>query len=137
MIVDTGLTAFNIRDLIKYAERKRRSTTRDSTYWGFVKAELESLLAQVNSGGPMIKPTPRIVTQGSKVIVSSAAVAVFNLGWPGSTLRSTRSYWFDFAPDGDLQDTDVPEQDDGSAAAAMADDCKAYFMDGYEAEWMK
>lgn len=67
---------------------------------------------------------------GRKVIVSRDEVASFNRGWPGSTLRATRAYWFDFdsgyTTDPDLVDTDVPEQDDGPAAHAMAMDCREF-----------
>ncbi len=53
-----------------------------------------------------------------KVIVSRDEVANFNSRWPCSELRDSRAYWFEFDSDGDLIDTDVPEQDDGSAASA-------------------
>lgn len=59
-----------------------------------------------------------------KVRVSPEGVTAFNRQWPGSTLRETRAYWFEFDGDGDLIDTDCPEQDDGPAAVAMADDCR-------------
>lgn len=61
-----------------------------------------------------------------KVQVTRLGVRLFNAQWPCSELRSTRSYWFEFASNGDLVDTDVPEQDDGSAALAMSQDCQAY-----------
>lgn len=61
-----------------------------------------------------------------KVRVSCAGVAAFNRTWPCSTLRASRSYWFEFGRNGDLIDTDCPEHDDGPAASAMADDCRAY-----------
>jgi len=70
-----------------------------------------------------------------KVIVSREEVANFNRRWPCSELRDTRAYWFEFDADGDLVDVDVPEQDDGSAAVAMADDCKAFLFNGTEPEW--
>jgi hypothetical protein len=73
--------------------------------------------------------------QNRKVIVSRDEVASFNRGWPCSELRSTRAYWFEFEANGNLVDTDVPEQDDGSAASAMADDCKSYLFDGRRPEW--
>jgi hypothetical protein len=63
---------------------------------------------------------------GRKVICSSADVRRFNAAWPCSELRATRSYWFEFDSQFDLVDTDCPESDDGTAAAAMADDCRAY-----------
>lgn len=61
-----------------------------------------------------------------KVRVSPEGVAAFNRQWPGSTLWASRAYWFEFDEDGDLIDTDCPEHDDGPAAAAMADDCRAW-----------
>ena len=70
-----------------------------------------------------------------KVIVSREAVASFNRGWPCSELQSTRAYWFEFDASGDLIDTDVPEHSDGSAAVAMADDCRAFLMEGERPEW--
>lgn len=70
-----------------------------------------------------------------KVRVSQAGVASFNRGWPCSELRSTRAYWFEFDSGGDLVDCDVPESDDGPAASAMADDCKAWLMEGESPEW--
>lgn len=33
------------------------------------------------------------------------------------------------------QDSDVPESDDGGAASAMADDCRAWLEDGDAPEW--
>lgn len=68
--------------------------------------------------------------QGRKVIVSADAIESFNRAWPCSKLRSTRAYWFEFDYFGNLVDTDVPEQDDGPEASAMADDCKLY-LQGY------
>jgi len=76
-----------------------------------------------------------IKSQGNKVIVSRADVANFNARWPCSTLRSTRAYWFEFASNGDLVDTDCPEQDDGPAAAAMADDCRAWLFEDTTPAW--
>jgi hypothetical protein len=69
-----------------------------------------------------------------KVIVSTDGVAAFNATWPCSTLRS-RSYWFEFDDSGDLVDSDVPEHDDGPAAVAMADDCKAWLFDDINPGW--
>ena len=73
--------------------------------------------------------------QNHKVFVTSYEVAAFNRTWPCSELRSTRSYWFEFDAIGDLVDTDLPEQDDGSAASAMASDCRAYLIDGITPDW--
>ena len=70
-----------------------------------------------------------------KVIVSREGVAAFNHTWPCSSLRSSRAYWFEFDADGDLIDTDCPEQDDGPAASAMADDCKAYLFEDEQPTW--
>ena len=62
-----------------------------------------------------------------KVIVSREEVYRFRQGWPCSNLRD-RSYWFEFAANGDLIDTDVPEHDDGPGAAALAEDAKAFLL---------
>lgn len=70
-----------------------------------------------------------------KVRVSRAGVAAFNSRWPCSELRDSRAYWFEFDSSGDLVDTDVPEQDNGSAASAMCDDCKAWLFEGESPEW--
>lgn len=78
---------------------------------------------------------PTIWNNSRKVIVSRDEVANFNSRWPCSELRDSRAYWFEFDSDGDLIDTDVPEQDDGSAAVAMADDCKAFLFDDVMPEW--
>lgn len=72
---------------------------------------------------------------GGKVRVTMDGVAEFNRRWPCSELRSTRAYWFDFDANGDLVDTDVPEHDDGSAATAMSDDCKAFLFEGKTPAW--
>ena len=72
-----------------------------------------------------------------KVIVSRDGVWRFNSQWPCSELRTSRAYWFEFDTDGDLIDTDVPEQDDGSAASAMAEDCRAFWKDNITADWME
>lgn len=71
----------------------------------------------------------------NKVIVSRNEVTAFNAMWPGSTLRDIRSYWFEFDHKGDLVDTDCPEQDDGPAASAMADDCRAWLFEDTSPEW--
>lgn len=70
-----------------------------------------------------------------KVIVPRADVAAFNAQWPCSTLRASRAYWFEFEANGDLVDTDCPEQDDGPAAKAMADDCQAFLATGDQPAW--
>lgn len=63
-----------------------------------------------------------------KVIVSREEVREFNRHWPCSELRD-RSYWFEFAENGDLVDTDVPEHDDGSAAVALSQDAQRFLED--------
>jgi hypothetical protein len=74
-------------------------------------------------------------TTGNKVIVSREEIAEFNRRWPCSSLRTSRSYWFEFDKNGDLVDTDCPEQDDGDAASALADDCRAYLFEDATPEW--
>ncbi len=71
-----------------------------------------------------------------KVIVPRLLVDRFNRQWPCSELRS-RAYWFEFDASGDLIDTDVPQQDDGAAASAMCDDCRAWLFDDVAPEWSK
>ena len=61
----------------------------------------------------------------NKVICSRDDVAELNRTWPCSELRD-RAYWFEFDNDGNLIDTDVPEQDDGPAANALARDAWQY-----------
>lgn len=70
-----------------------------------------------------------------KVRVSADGVAAFNRGWPCSTLRPSRAYWFQFDCEGSLIDSDVPDQDDGPAASAMAEDCQAFLDHGTLPEW--
>ena len=72
---------------------------------------------------------------GRKVIVSREGVASFNRGWPCSELSDARTYWFEFDSAGDLIDTDVPEHSDGGAAKAMAEDCRAYLLEGDIPTW--
>ena len=79
--------------------------------------------------GALSLPSPR------KVRVSPDGVASFNRAWPCSELRSSRAYWFEFDREGDLIDSDVPHSDDGGAAAAMADDCKAWLFEGVAPTW--
>jgi hypothetical protein len=74
-------------------------------------------------------------TDTRKVMVSRREVANFNRAWPCSELRDTRAYWFEFDANGDLVDTDVPEQDDGGAALAMSADCKAFLFDAVTPDW--
>jgi hypothetical protein len=76
-----------------------------------------------------------LTIQGHKVIVSRQGIAAFNAQWPCSELRSSRAYWFEFDAHGDLIDTDCPEQDDGSAAVAISDDCKRYLFDSELPSW--
>ena len=71
-----------------------------------------------------------------KVIVLRQAVALFNAQWPCSPLRATRAYWFEFDQSGDLVDTDCPESDDGPAALALAEDCRAFLDSGAVPGWL-
>lgn len=70
-----------------------------------------------------------------KVIISREEIAAFNATWPGSSLRSSRSYWFEFGASGDLVDCDVPEHDDGPAAAALAEDARDWLEANSEAPY--
>lgn len=72
----------------------------------------------------------------NKVRVSRRGVALFNARWPCSSLRDTRAYWFEFNDSGDLIDTDCPEQDDGPAASALMEDCRAFLIDDISPEWL-
>lgn len=72
-----------------------------------------------------------------KVQITQSDVEAFNRQWPCSELRANRTYWFEFDPNGDLVDTDCPEQDDGSAASAVADDCKRFLFEGILPDWAK
>lgn len=72
---------------------------------------------------------------GRKVIVSRELVAAFNRQWPCSELRATRAYWFEFEENRDLVDTDCPEQDDGAAASALMEDCRAFLFDDIRPDW--
>lgn len=72
----------------------------------------------------------------NKVRFDADAVRQFNAVWPCSELRAERSYWFDFDnANGDLVDTDVPEQDDGGAAAALSGDAQTLLRDGTAPDW--
>lgn len=70
-----------------------------------------------------------------KVRVSKEGVASFNRGWPCSELQENRAYWFDFDQEGDLVDHDIPNEQDGGAASAMADDCRAWLFHGSAVDW--
>jgi hypothetical protein len=71
-----------------------------------------------------------------KVVVDRTAIALFNAQWPGSNLRTTRSYWFEFDRNRDLIDTDLPEHDDGSPAMALVEDCRAWLFDLHQPSWI-
>jgi len=71
----------------------------------------------------------------NKVRVNRSGVRCFNATWPCSELRDSRAYWFEFDSRGDLIDTDLPQQDDGPAASALSDDCKAYLLDNVTPAW--
>jgi hypothetical protein len=70
-----------------------------------------------------------------KVRVSARGVALFNAQWPCSNLRTDRAYWFEFSDDGELVDSDVPNEDDGDACVAMSEDCARWFTDGDAPAW--
>ena len=73
-----------------------------------------------------------------KVRISRLGVALFNAQWPGSRLRSTRSYWYEFDRLGDLIDHDAAEYDgDTQEHGALCDDAKAWMDDGTIPEWAR
>lgn len=93
----------------------------------------------VGSGGYVVRdlayvhnPSPHFAyfskVGARKVRLSREGVELFNARWPGSTLRD-RSYWFEFDHTGDLVDTDVPEHDDGPAAAALSEDARTWLYE--------
>jgi hypothetical protein len=69
--------------------------------------------------------------------VTPEGVAAFNRTWPGSKLRETRSYWFEFGIGAEVADWDVPQQDEGPEAEALADDCAAWLFSDDEPSWAK
>jgi hypothetical protein len=78
----------------------------------------------------------KMICQGNKVITTRREVERFNAMWPNSSLSPLRHFWFEFdSQSGDLIDCDVPYEQDGEAAAAMAEDCKAYLLEGIEPLW--
>lgn len=64
-----------------------------------------------------------------KVIFTREEVAAFVHDNPGCGLQSTRAYWFEFDPDAELIDMDVPWQDYGPGAEALADTARAWLED--------
>lgn len=70
-----------------------------------------------------------------KVMVPIVDVRGFMLQWPCSGLSPNRHYWFEFDDDGDLVDCDVPEHSDGAASAAMAEDCRDFFLHSALPSW--
>ena len=75
-----------------------------------------------------------IFANGNTVKVTAPGIAAFKKVWPCSGLPDNLQ-WFEFAANGDLVDTSITEESDGSAAAALADDCKAFLQDGTLPEW--
>lgn len=65
------------------------------------------------------------IIDGKRVLFESADVAKFKAVWPCSNL-GTGPYWFEFDWRGDLVGTNVPEEHDGPAASALADDGRAF-----------
>lgn len=78
---------------------------------------------------------PMLSISYNTVHVSKRGVAAFNSTWLGSGLIN-KVYWFQFDSDQNLVDTNVSEFDDGEAASALADDCKAYLFDKIRPSWM-
>jgi hypothetical protein len=79
---------------------------------------------------------PHIINENSqyvKVGFTRKEINEFNSKWPGSKLQD-RSYWFDFSTNGDLVDTDVPEQDEGSESLALSQDAWQFYQDELENE---
>lgn len=74
--------------------------------------------------------------KSNKVIVSRQEIANFNRSRPQSLFRDTRTYWFEFDSEGELIDTDCPEQDYVSESE-IAGDCAAWLFDGIIANWME
>ncbi len=73
-----------------------------------------------------------------RIIVPPSDVASFNAQWPCSELRPAHgNYIFEFGITGDLVDCDVPESDDGSAALAMAEDCREFMLSGIQPNWAR
>lgn len=70
---------------------------------------------------------PQLWNNGRKVIFDRAEIDAFRASWPCCNLRS-RSYWFEFDSDGNLIDCDVPQQDDGPEATALAADALEYLL---------
>lgn len=70
-----------------------------------------------------------------KVGFSRDEVKLFRLQFPCSGLRD-RAYWFEFDANGDLVDTDVPEQDDGSGASALSYAAQMV-LDGDTPSWLE
>lgn len=71
----------------------------------------------------------------NKVRVSRYGIREFNRMFPCSTLRDTRSYWFEFDDNENLIDTDCPEQDDGPAATAISQDCQEFLFRDIDPAW--
>lgn len=73
--------------------------------------------------------------KGRTVFVTRYETIAFNQAWPCSELRTDREHWFTFETNGDLVDHNLTDREDGSAASAMADDCKAYLERGECPDW--
>ncbi len=69
-----------------------------------------------------------------KVRFTNEEVADFHKQWPCHGMQTNRSYWFEFAANGDLVDTDVPEHSDGPAALAMSHDAQSWLDDNPDAK---
>ena len=69
------------------------------------------------------------IIEKNKVRVSREEAAQFCASWPCCKLRD-RSYWFEFAENGDLIDTDLPQRDDGPEATALSEDAYVFLTEG-------
>lgn len=67
---------------------------------------------------------------------TAAEVRQFMRVFPCSGLYD-RAYWFEFAENGDLVDTDVPEHSDGPGAAALAQDAQRWLNTGDLPNWLE
>jgi len=73
------------------------------------------------------------IINGNKVFFSTNDVRMFARTWPGCILQD-RAYWFEFDGEGNLVDTNIPENEDGLEAIALADDAGQY-MAGTRPRW--
>lgn len=77
-----------------------------------------------------------ISRRGRVVFVSGDGVAAFNRRWPCSPIQPHEQF-FEFEANGDLVFTSLQEDEDGSAAVAMSEDCRAFLTSGDVPEWAR